>query len=229
MYQGNEQKYSRRKVKKTKKSVALLASFLLLLCVTIGGTAAFLVDTSETVTNKFTPSKVTTEVVETRSGNVKSNVKIKNTGDTEAYIRAAVIVTWQDENGNVYGQKPVACTTSGCDHENCDKDYAIAYNLTNETESWKKSSDGLYYWTSPVLSQEEDSQNCFTENLIQECKALKTKTVGVGDDAVTYYLNVEIIGSGIQSKPKSVVTSEWSSGVGGFVDEDSTILSIKTN
>ena len=66
-----------------------------------------------------------------------------------------------------------------------------------------------------MKSVEEDANNCSTGVLIQSCTTEKSVTVGSGDDAVTYYLTVEIIGSGIQSKPDSVYTSEWepSSGI----------------
>ena len=53
-------------------------------------------------------SKVACLVEETFKNNVKSNVQVKNTGDAAAYLRAAVLVTWQDASGNVLGTAPVA-------------------------------------------------------------------------------------------------------------------------
>ena len=225
MYQGNEHKKSRKRTRKTKKSMALLASFLLLMCVTIGGTVAFLVDSSDVKANIFTPSKVTTEVVETRDGQTKSNVKIQNTGDTEAYIRAAVVVTWQDEAGNVYGQKPVSGT-----------DYEMTFNTDKQQDSegkdigrWVLAEDGFYYWTEPVNGAredgfDEDDPKTFTGVLIASCTVKENADSTVPD---TYFLNVEIIGSGIQSKPTNAVTSAWSSGVNEFASDDSTTLNIK--
>ena len=79
----------------------------------------------------------------------------------------------------------------------------ITYDLNN---GWKKGSDGYYYWTSPV-----SANGGMTGNLIGSCTALKSETVGTGNEAVTYYLTVEIIGSGIQSKPANVFNTKWKS------------------
>lgn len=196
MYHGKIRKHSRR----SGKSVALLVSVFLLLTVTVGGTIAFLVDSDGPLTNLFAPSRVTTGVVETLSGTTKKDVKIQNTGDTDAWIRAAVVVTWQDENGNVYGQAPVAGT-----------DYTITYDLSN---GWKQGDDGFYYWTKPV------APNNLTGVLIASSSALQKKTVSTGDETVTYYLSVEIIASGIQSKPARVFNEEWKSSGLTVVDND---------
>ena len=195
MYQGKHHKRSRRR---SGKSAALLVSLLLLLTVTVGGTIAFLMDSDGPLNNLFTPSQVTTKVEETLSGDTKRDVYIKNTGDTDAWIRAAVVVTWQDEDGNVYGRLPVK-----------DVDYEMKLNVVNKN-GWLLGNDGFYYWYEPVTANGGQ-----TGILIDSCKSKNTLTVGTGDDAVTYYLTVEIIGSGIQSKPDSVYTREWkpSSGI----------------
>ena len=195
MYQGKHYKKSHR----TRKSAALLVSLLLLLTVTVGGTIAFLMDSDGPLHNMFNPSQVTTNVVETLEGTTKKDVKIQNTGDTDAWIRAAVVITWQDKDGNVYGQKPVAGT---------DKDYTIDYEVSQEIKAdcWVEGKDGFYYWTSPVAAK-----NGQTGVLINSCTTVKSITVGSGDAAVTYYLTVEIIGSGIQSKPDNVFNTEWAS------------------
>lgn len=198
MYQGNEHKKSRRKTRKSTKSITLLALFLLLVCVTIGGTVAFLVATDVPVTNEFTLLNVTTEVEENLEGTVKSNVKIKNTGDADAYIRAAVVVTWQDSDGNVYGQMPTACKVKNCDHTDCGKDYAIVYNLASGTGKGWKQKDDFYYWTEPVkgVYEEADGSKVYssTGTLITSCSPIKEAP------AEGFYLNVEIIGSGIQAE-----------------------------
>ena len=196
MYQGKHYKKSRRR---SRKSAALLVSLLLLLTVTVGGTIAFLMDSDGPLHNMFNPSQVTTNVVETLEGMTKKDVKIQNTGDTDAWIRAAVVITWQDKDGNVYGQKPVAGT---------DKDYTIYYEVSQEIKAdcWVEGKDGFYYWTSPVAAK-----NGETGVLIDSCTTDKSITVGTGEEAVTYYLTVEIIGSGIQSKPDNVFNTEWAS------------------
>lgn len=221
----NQKREHKRFQKSIKKSKALLVSLILLLSVSVGGTVAYLIHTAGPLDNVFTLSKITTDIEEELNGDVKSNVKVKNTGNTEAYIRAAVVVTWKDQKGNVYGQMPKACTDPNCQHSSCGADYVIHYDLVTSGEGWIKSSDGFYYWTKPVLSQEEDTtadkSQCKTGVLISTCKPLNAAP------ETGYYLNVEIIGSGIQSKPTSVVTTNWSSGVTG-VANDETTLEIKT-
>lgn len=174
------------------KSKAILVSLLLITCVTVGGTLAYIVADSKPVENTFTPSVVTTEVMEdvTTVPGTKSDVKIKNTGDTTAYIRAAVVVTWQDEAGNVLGEKPVERT-----------DYSITYDLKN---GWVQGADGFYYWTSPVLSYDENSNDCYTGVLFTDCTPVE------GRAPEGYSLAVEILGSGIQSVPDTAVEEAWS-------------------
>ena len=182
MYQ---RKHHKRSCRRSEKSAALLVSLLLLLTVTVGGTIAFLMDSDGPLHNLFNPSQVTTYVDETVSGDTKSNVKIQNTGDTDAWIRAAVVVTWQDTDGNVYGQTPKA-------GEN--------YTAWTPGTDWVKGADGFYYYTKPVAAQAATANA-----LIAEIKPIGTSP------AEGYYLTVEIIGSGIQNKPANVFNTEWAS------------------
>lgn len=200
---------------KSKKSAALLASVFLLLVSGVGGTAAFLMDSDDSIKNTFLPSEITTTVDEDISGTgIKKDVRIKNTGDLEAYIRAKVIVSWQDKDGNVYGKKPVL-----------EKDYLMELNIKSSENSdaeWILSDDGYYYYVKPVsgLVKDENGEPVYssTDVLIKKCEVLQ----GAPDSG--YFLTVEVIGSGIQSLPASVVTTEWSSGVSGV---DGTTLQIK--
>lgn len=165
------------------KVITLVVSIALLLCVSVGGTLAYLVMKTSSLENTFAPASVTTTVEETFENNKKSNVKIKNTGDTTAYIRAAVVVTWQDAAGNVYGQRPVKGT-----------------NYTSWTlgTDWVEGSDGFYYYTKPVAAGETTAT------------ALINSISPIGNlPATGYFLCVEILGSGLQAEPTYVVESEW--------------------
>lgn len=160
-----------------KRTLLTLVSLLAILCVTVGGTLAYLVTTSGPITNTFQPTTVTTQVVEKFDGKVKSDVVIKNTGTTDAYIRAAVVATWQDKDGNVYGKAPVP---------NVDFKYAT----TLKNGEWQLGSDGFYYYAKPV------APGASTTQLIREAGPDETRT------PEGYYLSIEIIGSGIQAKGK---------------------------
>lgn len=191
MHQG---KHSRR----SGKSIALLIALLMIVFVTVGGTVTYLLSETYSIRNIFNPADVTTSVDETFEGGVKTNVSIQNTGDIEAYIRAIVVITWQDENGNVFSQMPVV-----------GQDYSIVYP---DDTGWVKATDGFWYYTSPVAPGEN------TECLIASCKEIENAP----NKPDGYVLSVEIIGSGIQSVPTKVVTEMWSSGVSG-VNDDATL------
>lgn len=175
--------------KNLKKNLIVLASVLVVVGIVIGGTVAFLTDTDDELKNTFTPSQVTTKVEETLDGGVKSNVKIQNTGDTEAYIRAAVVVTWQNAAGEVYGQKPV---------EGVDYDITYLTGTIGTEKIWFAGADGFYYYSSPVAA------GASTGILIEKCTYTDNAPEG-------YFLNVEIIGSGVQSVPAAAVEA-WGNG-----------------
>lgn len=154
-----------------KKTILMLAAMVLLLTVTVGSTIAYLVASTDSVENTFEPAYVTSKVEETFDGNQKSNVSIKNTGNIDAKIRAAIVVTWKDENGYTMASQPEDAT------------YTMDLDLSN---GWTKRNDGFYYWDKSVAPQE-----C-TGVLIKSC----TQTGGVGK----YQLCVEVIGSAIQAE-----------------------------
>lgn len=203
-----DQKKLKKQSSRCKKSAVFAVSFCLLLNILITATNAFLLDHSDRVVNTFTPSKITTTVDEKLEGNTKSEVSIKNTGDTDAWIRAAVMITWQDIDGNIYGSKPV---------ENVD--YIIEWNLSQTPENeacWVKGSDGFYYWTGSVVPEKN------TGILIKQCTYEKNKA------PEGYSLAVEIVASGIQSKPASVFNTEWESS-GLKVNETASLLEKREN
>lgn len=159
-----------------KKSFILLASLALLLTMVIVGTIAFLSDDTTPIVNTFEPVDVTSQVIETVSGNTKSDVKIENTGDVDAYLRAAVVINWLDSDGNICVSAPEGGSyTTGLP------------TITSSTsaDTWFKGSDGYYYYTSPVAA------GAMTENLIGTCTAT---TVPPG-----YRLSVDILCGAVQA------------------------------
>lgn len=200
MYKGKHLKHE--KPGRWIKSKALLVSLLLVIGVTVGGTLAYIVAGDGPVENTFTPSMVSTYVQETVSNGKKTEVKIENTGDTTAYIRAAVVVTWQDKDGNVYGQKPVGLAFGETSVEGAD------YDIVWSTEDWAQGADGFYYYLSPVAADGK------TEALITSCAPVN----GKAPDG--YSLAVEIISSGIQaegqdSKGNKPIELAWSVDIDG--------------
>lgn len=176
------------KRKINKRSMALLVSLAVVLTVAVGVTLAYIFTKTDPVENTFKPSKVTCAVIEDGKttddpyGQVnvssKSNVQIKNTGDTTAYIRVAVVVTWKNEKGNVWAQAPVE-----------GKDYSVTWNLT--ANGWVEGTDGYYYYKKAVPPT---GDGAFTDVLITEAKPLKD----CPEDG--YTLSIEIVASAIQAE-----------------------------
>ena len=175
-----------------KKSV-LITSVALLLLVAVGTSLAYVFTKTDPVENKFDPSKVSCAVVEVvekgdssentanvvQTGKSKTNVQIKNTGDTDAYIRAAVVVNWMNEDGTrAWATKPVQGA-----------DYSISYNLNDN--GWVDGGDGYYYYTQPV--DPGDMTNILITSATQNATGPK------GTDGTQYYLSIEIVASAIQA------------------------------
>ncbi|MBR5224192.1 MAG: hypothetical protein IKV90_00820 [Clostridia bacterium] len=152
------------------KSMLMLVFAALLLTVAVGSTLAYLLDTTKTVENTFTPVKVTCEVDEpgwSNGGSTKSDVSIKNTGTTDAYIRVAVVGNWYNADGNIIAPHTVDLGTPN---------------------GWTKGSDGYYYHTAPVAPGEN------TSKLISSYTPIRPE--GVPTDA---HFEMNIISQAIQA------------------------------
>lgn len=162
----------------TKFSVLIITLVMLVAVTAVSVFAAYLKN-SEEVKNIFKPAdSVTPEIVEIFEEDVQDNVKenvhfkVGNT-DYPVYVRAAIVITWQDKDKTVYFSKPNE--TAG--------DYTMSLNLTD----WELKDDGFYYFKAPVKSGGE------TSNLIYECRQLKEAPVE------GYTLCVEILVQTIQA------------------------------
>ncbi len=186
------------------KKIILLVSLALLLSVTVGTTLAYIFTKTDPVENKFNPSKVSCAVVEqgkdpvvgavTSTDDLKENVQIKNTGDTDAYIRVAVVVNWATSDGSrIWAQKPIQGT-----------DYTITYDFS---DGWIDGGDGFYYYSKPVSP---DSSNNLTSVLIKKAGLKSGVTPPVGTDNAQYHLSIEIVASAVQTTPEAV--ADWSGG-----------------
>ena len=88
MYQGAHVR-RRRKVRiRMNKTAATLMAIIMLIGAVIGSTVAFLITNTGPVENTFAYASVSCEVKEDFNGSTKKDVQIKNTGSTDAYIRA---------------------------------------------------------------------------------------------------------------------------------------------
>lgn len=171
------------KRRNSRKGLIAAVALVLLLCAAVGGTLAWITAQTPAVINTFTPAHVTCEVDEKFDGTTKSDVKIKNTGDIDAYIRAAVVVNWADASGNVSGT-PVTVN-----------DYTMTLNLNSS--GWVEGTDGYYYYISPVAPEGT------TANLIDSCTPVPEKAPD------GYKLQVTILAEAIQSTPDTAIKEAW--------------------
>lgn len=194
---GKHLQSEHKQLRRPKRLATLLVSLLLVLGVAVGGTVAFLSTRTDSKVNTFTPSEVTCEVTEAFDKNVKSQVAVKNTGDTTAFIRAAINVTWMKdaEAGTEYD---AANQTVSAKIPEEGKDYSIT--LAQNT-NWIKGADGYYYYQLPVAPLDS------TKVLIEECTLLKDASAPDG-----YHLSVEIVASAIQAGPEAAVQAAWGDG-----------------
>ena len=132
-------------------------------------------------------------VSETFQDNTKSNVSV-DVGDPgyAVFVRAAVVITWKSESGEVLGKLPLK-----------DTDYTIEY----AESGWFQKGE-FWYCESPVTSGK-------TPVLIKTCSPVPDKT------PAGYGLNVEIIAQTIQARGTTdtgnvpAVTDAWKVSVSG--------------
>ena len=177
MQKKNENKF--KSFVEKNKIVSIIVALFLFIGIATPITYAYLQDNTSEVVNTFTPGKVATEIKETFDGSEKKDVKIDNTENVPAYLRAAIIVNWVDADGDYAAEAPVINTD---------------YNMKINTTDWFEK-DGYYYHRKPV-----DPDNS-TSVLINSAKPISEKN--------GYKLSIEILGSGIQAMPEKAVKETW--------------------
>ena len=171
----------RRRTRKKKVNVAVIAVlFLCIIAGTVGGAYAYLTAKTDPISNEFVPAKVSCLVEEDFAEGVKSNVKVRNTGNIDAYIRAVVVATFVSEDGKVLATAPKESV-----------DYFIQWG----TDGWTQGQDGYWYHTKPVKPEET------TVLLIESAYELS-----VPDG---YRLHLQILATGVQSDPAIAVQEAW--------------------
>lgn len=154
---------------KKKMVLALLTAVLLI--ATAGAVYAYLSANAGTgVSNSMEPAGATDPTI-------SSYVVDVGTPGYAVYVRAFVVVTWQDSDGNIYGQMPVEGT-----------DYSIEWNVGG---NWFQNSDGFYYFRNPVAYDGTNESSRYTDPLIESITEQVT--------CPGYTLKVEIISQTIQA------------------------------
>ena len=171
----------KRALRRWPKWLPAAAAVALIATLAVGGTLAWLSAYTQPVKNTFVMGTVPPQVTENFDHRVKEDVAVTNTGNIPAYIRVALVFTWQegeDENAKVVGT-PV----------DPEEDLVIDWG----DSGWIKIGD-YYYYTQPVAA------GATTSNLIDKAE-VKT--------ANGYRMNLQVIADSIQANPTSVVEGQW--------------------
>ena len=173
--------------------IITVAAILSVIAIAVGSTLAYLWTKTPPLENSLEPVEVSCRVNETFNGDVKSNVSVTNTGDVTAYVRAAIIATWRDSDGNTYGgETPVE---------------GVSYSVAFGSSDWVKGEDGYYYYTAPLAAGQ-------TTSALLDTLAPISEKIPKG-----YTLSVRILAQAVQSEPASAVESFW----GVTVNQDGNI------
>lgn len=174
--------------RKQRRITLLLVSLLLVFGVAVGATIAFIQTQTGAKKNTFVPSEVSCDVKESFDGAAKKDVGVENTGNTDAYIRVRINVTWMKNEDAADQTVSASVPEKGVD-------YTISYF---EGNGWIDGGDGYWYYQEPV------APGAVTNGLIKSCTQRPGAAVPEG-----CHLSVEILASAIQASPEKVVSTEW--------------------
>jgi len=173
-----------------KRLLALLMAEGLLLLLGTGSALAVLITQTTEVENVFGIAKSSVDIYEEFTKTKKTDVRIVNDKDSDmpVYVRARVLVTWKNSNGDVAPRLPQEGT-----------DYHITWGdwkRGNADNKWFAVGD-TYYYASPLKPGET------TANLIDECTSVDSSTPS------GYAMHVEIVASSMQTLPPEAVNQAW--------------------
>lgn len=181
MIQETSSGRGRKRKPRINKAAVLLTAAVLLIGTVVGSTVAYLIAQTDAVENTFEYAKVSCEVTENFTESEKKDVQVKNTGTTNAYIRATYVVNWLDAQENIVASVPegYSCTLT-----------------ENPDSKWTKGEDGYFYYLTPVAPEASTPGSLLT------CTVTRPENP-------EYRLSVEILATAIQSEPASAVTEAW--------------------
>ncbi len=129
-HSGEGRRPARRRSHINVRLTAIVLATVTLLALAVGGTIAWIKADTTPVQNTFTYAKVTTKIEEEFDGKVKTDVKAKNTGTADAFIRIKLVsYRTNGEGQRIGGAAPLDEFTPGT--------------------GWVKYGD-YYYYTLPV-------------------------------------------------------------------------------
>jgi len=163
------------------KKIIIPLIVLALLTGTVGGTLAFLLDSTAPIENTFLPSEIIIDTYEEFDGEEKSNIYVQNNGTADAYVRIKLLGYWYDNQKDT-----IVAKQSWFDMES-----------KNPNNGWFYK-DGYYYYPNKV-----SSDGGKTEKLFNNAVKLDIDS----SDGTRKVL--EVIAEAIQAVPADAVEDAW--------------------
>ena len=162
----------------------------------------------EGYTNTYTLSATGIELVidDEVAGNVKSNLTIRNNGIYNAYVRALIVGSWVNEDGDIVADWDPADTGAGTFSP------AIFSGTTNE--HWVKGADGFFYYKHILasLGTIPVSERLFDTYIAIE--SAKPRGLSSSD-----HLEICIVSQAVVADPdRNSITTAWGETAAGYVD-----------
>lgn len=172
------------------KQLICILLVLVLVSALIPTAYAYMVHKSQTVTNVFIPAHVSCKVVEEFDDIKKDEVKVKNTGNIDAYIRVRVVYRWEDSKGN-----PVA------------RDASFP-KAKIDTANWTDMGNNIYLCKTAV------GPDGLTPDLLKEpfsVDAVRVEETLQGGQKIyyDYYPVMEVLAEAVQSNPADAAKEAW--------------------
>ena len=173
----------------------VIATLFLLVVIAAGipTARAFMFTKSSTVNLTYVPAKLSCVVEEVFDGTTKSVIQVKNTSNTDVYIRVRLVTYWKDSKGNTVARKSP------------DRDFQLETDwLANDWFEYPIGS-GFYYYTKPVAPDGYTTDMLSSDiSLAQkDGESLNTTT------KFTYHQALDILAEAIQSNPTATVEECW--------------------
>jgi len=113
----------------------------------------------------------------------RNNVAIKNIGNVPIYVRASVLMYFENNEGQIISDKPVE-----------DTDYSITYSNFSDS-NWVLSEDGYYYYKAPV--QPNENTGVLIESFVSNVQYENKKLI------------LDIVTQSIQAEPIKAIQEAW--------------------
>lgn len=183
------------KSKMNRRILLLLSCIVLAAALSVSGTLAYLTVRTETIINQFEPGRVNGNIEETFENNIKSSIKVQNTGNIDCYVRILLIPYWVSQYGSRVGED--------------------AWKLEvefNETDWFAREEGGMiyYYHRAPIAPEE------LTKELLADGCTIQLKA---SDDG-TLYQALDVFAECFQAELPNAVVPYW----GVEVDEDGMLI-----